>query len=114
MIINGRRMEFAFYFDGDRVIFPGLDWGYGDSAPYLISKTEHYLVMRVAGCGNWQELGRTGYTPAQWILLSYYKDGDKFRSLTELEREEPGRKWRAARDKLLKRMAELEKHHGKD
>ena len=106
--------EYRFRFDGERVRFYSLDWGYGDCAPYLITNTEHYLVMRVPGRKNWKALGTFGYSPARWILLSYRPDGATSAGFISVERiadEEPGRKWQTCRNKMIKRMHALEKKY---
>ena len=106
--------EYRFRFDNGRVHFFSLDWGYGDCEPYLVAKTDHYLVMRVPSRRHWKSRGTVGYSPAEWILLSYRRDGatnEGFISGERIAEEEPGRNWQATRAKLLKRMHALEKKH---
>ncbi len=100
--------QFYFRFDGQRLRTPGVNWGYGDSDLWLVGKTSHYLVVRKPGGTDWEGRGQSGYFPAVYLLLEYRPSNDRFETIAEIEEVEPGRKWRAARTRLLERMNELE------
>ena len=105
-------MDFNFHFDGDRLRTPGINWGYGDSDPHLVGRTSHFMVIRKAGNMDWSGRGASEYYPTTYILCSYKNDKrkdfkDRFNA-EEIEKVEPGRKWRSAKEQLLKKMAGLE------
>jgi hypothetical protein len=99
---------------GDRVHFPGVNWGYGDSDPYLVGKTAHYMVVRRKGVTDWESRGSSSYNAAEWILLEIRVERGQLRVVSDEITETPGRQWRKARTQLLAEMEELErKHHGR-
>jgi hypothetical protein len=101
---------FHFRFRDDRVVFLGLDWGYGDSQPWLVDRTDRYLVMRVGGCRNWAgNYTKPVYTLAQWFLLEYAVDSKRvdLTVVKVIEECAPGSDWRKAKARLLRKMSKL-------
>lgn len=102
--------DFTFWItDHQRVHFPGVSFGYGDSDPRLVALDKHYLVMRKPGTHEWSSRGTTGYYGAEWSLIEYVKiHSERFKVVRVLEERRPGRAWRKAKAELIERMLRLE------
>lgn len=105
--LNGCR----FRIDRNRLRFPGVSFGYGDSDPYLIaaSGTGRFMVVRTPSVREWISIAHSAYFPARWALIETKKDGDGYRLLNTIREETPGRLWRRIRDELVQDMSNLDK-----
>lgn len=99
----------TFRFKGNRLHFPGVTFGYGDSNPYLIDREGNWVVVRKPASQEWAELGRTAVYPAEWWLLRVepvVKHDGLFQVVEVVAKREPGRFWRRCRFELVEAMYE--------
>lgn len=98
------------HIDKDRIRTPGVNYGYGDSSPYLIHRGERHLVIKKKGTQDWSQRGQTSHYPAQWWLVQveWLAKKDHFKVVEVVDTKEPGTKWRAARQELIDKVTELE------
>lgn len=100
-----------FSIDRDRARFPGLSFGYGDSDPFIIARTKHFMVLRKKPTTNWSSRGASSSYPAKYWLVEYDKHPkwkDKHVVLEDIEEVEPGHGWKAEQARLIERMNNLE------
>jgi len=94
--------------DGNRLSNRGISYGYGDSNPDLIKQGKHYAVVRQRGVQDFESRSQSGYYPAEWFLVKYHMEGEKFVITKVVEQAEPGRKWHACKKAMIKKMEELD------
>lgn len=99
-MINGHRI----CIDGNRMRFPGMSFGYGDSDPFVIANSGDFYVIRIPGTREWYQLGSSEYYPARWMLVRIYVDAKGDARANCVMEERPGRHWHKCMHKLITEM----------
>ena len=98
-----------FTIHGDRLSQSGVNYGYGDSNPYLIARGDRHAIVKQKGVTDWCSRGSSGYYPAEWFLVEVKFSGNSMMVTKILMSKEPGHQWCSYKKKLLAKMKELEK-----
>lgn len=91
----------------------GIDFGYGDSNPYIIKETEKFILCRTKGRNYWSSRSQTGYANPEFQI--YEKNGhDEVKNTLTKETFEYSREnKKEVYAKALQRLEELQYKSGK-
>jgi hypothetical protein len=102
----------TFKIEGERARFPSLGFGYGDSQPFVLGRTRHFMVLYRKPVKDWQSRGSTTTHPARYWLVEYaparLNEPSYYRVVRDVATEEPGPRWQRVRWRLLDCMNLLE------
>ena len=101
-------MKHMFQIDGERLRCRGVDFGYGNSDPWLIARGKHHAVIRGPGTHDWSGIGASSYYPAKWYLVRAEVTPKTLRVTEVIREEEPGRGWRRTKTRFVAEMKQLE------
>jgi hypothetical protein len=98
----------SFWVDPDnRIHMPGVCYGYGDSDPRVVARFGRFWVVRKPGASDWSCIGSSAYHGAEWAVVEVVPEDrdssgrERWRALAEFEYTEPGRRWQAAKARLI-------------
>ena len=90
--------------DGDRLRFPGIGFGHGDSDPFIVARSEGWLVIRQPGSYEWSARGEKTYYPTKWRLVSVREIPSGLLLREVAKTVEPGRFWQRTKRELVADM----------